>query len=361
MPTKNNFALGLLCAVASFSAAAQTAPVAPTAAGKAKPGFSLELRDAILAQRWKEARPQLEALAATGDLTANVALGSLLVRGFDGEKNAKRGQKLLETAAERGSGAARRLLAQFFFKGDLNNGTPQYSKAWNYIYPMAQADDPMGLYLAGKIIRDGLLGSPNESVGRDMILQAATRGWPEAQQELSGVANLNLNTESGGTDEKDVPLSTMDVLSRSAKKGNTDSIWQLGLIHLYGIGVNADMAKAKLWFDKGKAKGDTAALVVSSYLANDGKSAPALAAALKKSTARTGVGYSIIARQLWAGRGAAIDLDRSAYYALIGGYLGATDTFEIIADLQKKMTPESFAAAETKFRAWRSENLPAQL
>jgi uncharacterized protein len=359
LPTKNRIAAALLFAAMAAAVSAQVPAVGPGPVA-AKAAFSQELRDAILAQRWQDARPQLETLVTAGDTTASVALGTLLVRGIDGEKNPKRGQKLLETAAERGSGPARRLLAQYFFRGDLNNGTPQYSKAWNFIYPMAQANDPMGMYLAGKIIRDGLLGSPNETVGRDMILQSAMRGWPEAQQELSGIANLNLNTESGGYDDKNEPLSTLDVLNRAAKKGNPDAFWQLGLVNLYGIGTDANPAAAKSWFEKGQAKGDAAAMVMLWYFARDIKTTPQLAIAIKKASARSALGYATIARQLATGRGGAVDLDQAAYFAMISGQLGAPDSFDIIADLKKKMTAEALAVAEQKFHQWRTENLRPQ-
>jgi uncharacterized protein len=357
--TKNKIAIASLILAFAESAIAQgtaNQAVVKPAPVAAKAVYSQDLRDAILAQRWADARPQLEELVAAGDLTASVTLATLLVRGIDGQKDTKRSEKMLVAAAGRGSEASRHLLAQFYFKGDFNKGTPEYSKAWNYIYPMAEANDPMGLYLGGKIIRDGLLGSANERVGREMILNAAMRGWPDAQIELSGTSSLNLNNESAGVDEKDLPVTPLNVLTKSAAKGNADSMWQLGLINLFGIGVSQDTNQAKQWFVKGQARGDAAAMVLVWYFANEAKATEQLTAALKKAPARAAIGYTVIARQLLNGAGIASDPEKSAFYALIGGQLNAPDSFGLIAEAKKKLSSEKFASAEIKFRQWRTEN-----
>lgn len=339
--------------------AAMAPKPAPAAATQVRPGITRDMRDAILAQRWSDVRPQLESLAASGNVDGMVTLGTLLTRGFDGKKDAKRGQKLLGDAAARGNGVARRLLAQYYFRGEFNNGVPEYSKAWAFIYPMAQSEDPMGLYLAGKIIRDGLLGSPNEAVGREMILQAATRGWPDAQRELSGIGTIDLTAATTQTDDKNKPLSSLDILKRAAQKGNVDALWQLGLINFYGVGVSADQSLAKSWFQKGAAKGDVASAILLSHLNNETKLSPLVMAGIRKSRQRAGDAYAVIARQLIEGRGTDIDMDRAATFALVAGDLGSSESFELVSLAKSKLSAEAFAKAEENFRSWRTEVLPS--
>jgi hypothetical protein len=325
-----------------------------------KSPFSLELRDAMLAQRWDVARPELERLSASGNLDAMVALGTISMRGFDGQKNIPQAKKLLGDAAARGSGIARRALAVHYFKGDFNGGTPEYSKAWAFIFPLADANDPMGLYLAGKIIRDGLLGSANEDAGREMIMQAAVRGWPEAQRELTGLSAVDLETRTEERDRKNQPVSALEIMKREALKGNIEAIWQLGLVNLFGIGVPADRAQSKSWYERGKARGDVASAIMLSHLSGEAQLPSDVTVKLRRNPARAAAAYSLIARQLSDGRGGAdIDTERAGYYALIAGYLGAPDSFETIAATKAKMAPESFSKAEENFRSWRKLTLPA--
>ncbi len=362
-----NKALALVLA-AAFASNAVAKPVARAkpAAGTAQPApvskfkspYPLALRDAILMQNWADARPPLEKMTAAGSLDAKVTLGQIYIRGLDGVPDVKMAEKLLGEAAASGSAAARSLLAQYYFSGVFNKGTAQYSKAWAFIYPLADAKDPMGLYLAGRILREGLLGSPNEDVGRDLILQAATRGWPDAQRELAGIGTLNLNTQSGEKDEKDKGLTGLDVLKRAADGGNIDAIWQLGLVKYYGIGTTADVLQAKSWFQKGQAKGDPASMILLSSLQNETALSSQAVAAMRRAPARAGTAYAVIARQLMDGRGVVANLETALYNGLIAGYLGSTDSFEVIAQAKAKLTADQFAAAAEKFKAWRAEYMP---
>jgi TPR repeat protein len=325
-----------------------------------KSGFSLALRDAMLSQRWDVARPELEKLSTNGNLDAMVALGTIYMRGMDGQKNIPEAKKLLGDAAARGSGMARRALAVHYFKGDFNGGAPEYSKAWAFIFPLAEANDPMGLYLAGKIIRDGLLGSANEDAGREMIMRAAVRGWPEAQREMTGLSAVDLENHAESIDKNNQPVSALAIMKREAGKGNIDAIWQLGLIHLYGVGVPADAAQAQMWYERGRAKGDVASALMLSEMSKQEKISPDLLARIRKNPIRAGAAYALIARQLAEGRGGVdINTDRAATYALMAGYLGAQDSIDIIAATKAKLTPDAFIKSEEAFRAWRAETLPA--
>jgi TPR repeat protein len=336
------------------SAAADTMTVVP------KSGFSLALRDAMLSQRWDLARPELEKLATSGNMDAMVALGTIYMRGMDGQKNIPEAKRLLGDAAARGSGMARRALAVHYFKGDFNGGAPEYSKAWAFIFPLAEANDPMGLFLAGKIIRDGLLGSANENAGREMIMRAAVRGWPEAQREMTGLSAVDLENHAESIDKNNQPVSALAIMKREAGMGNIDAIWQLGLVNLYGVGVPADPAQAQMWYERGQARGDVASAIMLAEMAKAEKLPPELIARIRKNPIRAGTAYALIARQLAEGRGGVdINIDRAAIHALIAGYLGAPDSFDLIAATKAKLTPENFIKAEEAFRAWRAETLPA--
>lgn len=339
---------------------AAAADPAPAMTVMPKSSFPLALRDAMLSQRWDVARPELQKLATSGNLDAMVALGAIYMRGIDGQKNIAEAKRLLGDAAARGSGTARRALAVHYFKGDFNGGAPEYSKAWAFIFPLAEANDPMGLFLAGKIIRDGLLGSANENAGREMIMRAAVRGWPEAQRELTGLSAVDLENQTGSIDKNNQPVSVLDIMKREAGKGNIDAIWQLGLIYLYGVGVPADTAQAQIWYERGKAKGDVASAIMLAEMAKAEKLPPELIARIRKNPTRAGTAYALIARQLAEGRGGVdINFDRAAIHALIAGYLGAPDSFDMIAATKARLTPENFIKAEEAFRTWRAETLPA--
>jgi TPR repeat protein len=320
--------------------------------------FSRELRDALLTQRYDSAAKLLEPIAAGGKAEAMAALGSVLLNLPAATKDAKRAEKLLIDAAGRGYDPANRMLAQMYYAGEFNNAIPQYSKAWDYIYPLAQKDDPLGLYLGGRIIRDGLLGSPNDQIGREMIMQAAKRGNIDAQREIGRISRLN---DAPAIDDRAPQPTAFGTMDAAARKGNIEAAIQLGVAYFLGFGAGVDYDRAKPYFEMARSRDDIAAGVILDYMANASTLTDAVKNRMGKAPARAGLGYAVLARRALEGRGIEKNVDDALFFALVAGYLGSPDAAEMIKTLKADPLTVGavFDGAETKFNTWRDLALGA--
>jgi TPR repeat protein len=312
--------------------------------------FPRDLKDAMLTQRYDEAAKLLEPIATSGKSEAMAALGSVLMNLPAATKNSKRAEKLLMDSASRGYEPAAKSLAQLYFNGDFNNGVAQYSKAWEYIYPLAQKEDSLGLYLGGRIIRDGLLGSPNDAVGRQMIFQAATRGNIEAQREIGRSSRLG---ETPKIDDKSPQPTAFGAMEIAAKKGNVDAAIQLGVAYLLGFGTSVDTDKARSYFELSRAQGDLTGMVLLDYLNNANSLSDDVRNKLGKAPPRAALGYAVLGRRALDGRGIEKDPADALFFALIAGYLGSPDAPEMIKTLKTQLEPSRFDESEKRFMAWR--------
>jgi TPR repeat protein len=312
--------------------------------------FPRELKDAMLTQRYDAAAKLLEPIVAGGKAEAMAALGNVLLNLPAATKDTKRAEKLLIEAASRGYEPATKSLAQLYYSGEFNNGTPQYSKAWEYIYPLAQKEDPLGLYLGGRIIRDGLLGSPNDAVGKQMIFQAATRGNIDAQRETGRTSRIS---ETAKIDDKSPQPTAFGAMDVAAKKGNVDAAIQLGVAYLMGFGTGVDVDKARSYFEVSRAQGDLTGAVLLDYLNNANSLSDDVRAKLGKAPPRAALGYAVLGRRALEGRGIEKDPADALFFALIAGYLASPDAPEMIKTLKTQLEPSRFDESEKRFMAWR--------
>ncbi len=314
--------------------------------------FPRELRDALLMQRYESAVTLLEPIAASGKAEAMAALGSVLLNLPAATKDSKRAEKLLIDAAGRGYDPANRMLAQMYYAGEFNNAIPQYSKAWDYIYPLAQKDDPLGLYLGGRIIRDGLLGSPNEQIGREMIMQSAKRGNIDAQREIGRISRLN---DAPAIDDRTTQPTAFGTMDAAARKGNVEAATQLGVAYFLGFGTGVEYERAKPYFEIARSRDDLASSVILDYMTLGSTLSDAVKNNLGKAPARAGLGYAVLARRALEGRGIEKNMDDALFFSLVAGYLGSPDANEMIKTLKNDpaIKGAAFDSAEVKFNAWR--------
>lgn len=79
---------------------------------------------------------------------------------------------------------------------------------------------------------------------------------------MSALAQLHIETAPGrGLGNDRLPGIAVALLERAADAGLTDAELQLGYLYLMGIGVEADLAAARRWFEAAAAKGSARAMV----------------------------------------------------------------------------------------------------
>ncbi len=126
--------------------------------------------------------------------------------------------------------------------------------------------DPIAMVLAAELLSQGYGVRQDSDAARKWLEAAAAKGNADALFTLGSMALM-----SGSGEAKN---QSIDLLKRSAEKGNTAAAYNLGLVYLQGTAAPKEPAIAAEWFAKAADKDQPDALYALATLYRDGNGVP---------------------------------------------------------------------------------------
>lgn len=154
----------------------------------------------------------------------------------------------LLASAEAGDSDAQYSLALAYQEGrgtamDMDQAIIWYEKA-------AAGDEPNALYTLGHMHHHGIGMKRNFDAAAKFYRMAGKNGHPKAMFNLSRLYMSGLGVERSFSEG-------VAWIEKAAKQGMFEAQWRLGEIYKSGgIGVPADIEKAKMWYARAEKSGD---------------------------------------------------------------------------------------------------------
>ncbi len=319
--------------------------------------FSDDLRKDIEAERWNEAVPQLERLAADGLAEAKGAYAMALLRGLGGlSPDIKRARLLLDEASSKGDLVAQRNLAQMLFIGAFDNGVPNYPAAWAHVEKLTEQRDPVGMYMASKYFVEGLLGVRNPPVGLSLLSDAAIGGARNAQYDMALLHRRGIG---------DPPAPNLGLaafwFAHAASNFHPLGMYEFGMANLLGLGVKQDAAKGVEWLGRAADTGNANAIVALgvTYMTGQGVAkdeAKAKGYFEKAAAAMNGTAYLMLAKLQYDKAQTLAQKSDVLFMLSQAEVLGASQGADMSGKLRAELPEEAKAAVQKRIVDWRTVN-----
>ncbi len=127
--------------------------------------------------------------------------------------------------------------------------------------------------LLGLMLIAGEGGTVDREAARPLLLFATAARDEDAPYAL-GVLFAEGQSKGGGGPEQDAAAAVF-WFRTAALRGNVDGMYNLGLMHLRGLGVPRDPAEAYAWFLKAAEAGEGQAQIILATMLSEGQGVPA--------------------------------------------------------------------------------------
>lgn len=199
-----------------------------------------------------------EKASKQGHAKALYYLGSFYLDGIAIEKNIKKGLELLEESVSKGFHEAEHLLGLLFYSGKEdslgNKIAKDYLTAFKWFEKSSYKGNIRSFYYLGVMHLYGFGTEQNTKIGFDLIENSAMRGYHEAQFLMGYFYHNGLKFDSHNVVEQNYQ-SSVDWYNFSASQGNTNSLYNLGLLYINGQGVKEDVKKGTELIKEAASKG----------------------------------------------------------------------------------------------------------
>lgn len=196
----------------------------------------------------KRAFELFEASSEKGNADATMELAQCYMKGFGVLADKAKGRELMEQSARQGSAPGRAMMALWALEGSVN--LPQ-DTIISYVKYAEDQNDPMGLYVAGRLLANGMGGKRDMKEAAVKYEKAAEAGNSDASVALA-YAYYN-----GAGVNRD-PEKAFSLFQKAADAGNPSGNAGMGMCYYEGMGVARNHAKAIDNFKKAEGKNDPA-------------------------------------------------------------------------------------------------------
>ncbi|MBN3779994.1 SEL1-like repeat protein [Burkholderia sp. Ac-20345] len=191
--------------------------------------------------------------AGTGNLTARALYGQMVLHGYAGRPNPKRGMAILNSAASDGSTVAKRALGYLYYDGIAVPRDAAEARAW-FVSAVRDGDTVSANQLGG-MSADGD-GQPADDVAAYRYFVTAAEGGSAA-----GATNAGKFLLAGRGVARD-PVAAVAWLLRAAEDGEPNGQFLLGLMLVQGDGVPHDLDEGTKWLRAAADQDNTEAQAV---------------------------------------------------------------------------------------------------
>jgi uncharacterized protein len=199
--------------------------------------------EALLALR------RVHELAEGGEGIPMMALGWVYSTGFFVKKDLKRAADYYEAAAKLGKTHAQYYLGSIYQHGLGREPQPRLAFKWMGL--VARRGHPDAMYRYGWMLLEGFGARRNRTKGMQFLERAARKGSLPAAVRLA----LALGEDRPGRDA----LAAVVWYRRAARRGDIDSMNNLGVCYARGDGVKRSARRALEWYEKAARLGDKVA------------------------------------------------------------------------------------------------------
>jgi TPR repeat protein len=225
-------ALGLAC-LFSYAAIALTEPTAKTT-----PETASEESEASIQAKQQDHRAELSAKAEAGDVKAMLDLGLACSVGFGGPIDRPGALKWVRTSAEKGHGSAQYVYGKMLQRGEYL--PKDLKEAVRWLRLSAEKGDPDAQLALAEAYANGEGVKADEGEQVRWLRLSAAQGHPLAEGQLGLVLY--------DQDKPDRWKEASGWFRKAAMQGDTESMFNLGMLHLRGHGVPKDRLMALAWF-----------------------------------------------------------------------------------------------------------------
>ena len=185
---------------------------------------------------------------AGGSKTAALPLAHLYEESIDGQKpDYARALELLAPLAAQGDVEAELSLGVYHDKG---LGVPvDFTRAMEWFAKAAKAGSPRAMHELGRHYLDGTGVPVDQTRAIQFYRQAAALGFAPS------LDSMGMFTFKGVYGVQQDELEGIRLFQLAGEKGDADAAFNLGQIYAEGIGVDADPAEARKWFQAGADHG----------------------------------------------------------------------------------------------------------
>ncbi|MCC6917942.1 MAG: sel1 repeat family protein [Alphaproteobacteria bacterium] len=175
------------------------------------------------------------------------------------------------TEAEGGDLEAAFMLGRMYRDGV--GGPEDKGEARKWLRKAAQGGHVRASVLLGLMLIRGEGGTVDREAARPLLLFGAAARDDLAPYAL-GVLFAEGQSKGGGGPEQDAAAAVF-WFRTAALRGNVDGMYNLGLMHLRGLGVPRDPAEAYGWFLKAAEAGEGQAQIILATMLSEGQGVPA--------------------------------------------------------------------------------------
>ncbi|MGP1308702.1 MAG: tetratricopeptide repeat protein, partial [Phycisphaerales bacterium] len=190
----------------------------------------------------------LREAAEGGDPSSMINLGSFLIAGAFGDRDATAGMRLIETAAEEGSTDAMRDLARRFHEGDGVEKDEERSRRW--LHKLARTGNEAAILEAAERDRTGRGGPIDKDSAFAWLELGAERGSPACMREMANLYDWGLSPEGFNK------VKATEWYRKAAEAGDRQAMLMLSMRLDRGRGVVPDPVEATHWLARFAEEGD---------------------------------------------------------------------------------------------------------
>jgi TPR repeat protein len=197
------------------------------------------------------AQDYARALEFDRDLVAaRYALGYLFLKGEGVDRDPAQAARQLARAAREGHPDAQYNIGLLHLEGRGVAADPDRGRL--YLERAAAQDHAPALTALGRMLADGTHGEPDPERARNLLQRARTLGHAPAATGLGSLLEREAEAVAAAEPEAADALraQALDLYRAGAEGGDGDAMTRLGWLHLQGVGVPADRAAARVWFER---------------------------------------------------------------------------------------------------------------
>lgn len=214
----------------------------------------------------KDKATQLQEKALQGDAQAAFELGEMHASGVGVKQNNTEAVRWYRIAAEKGNSKAQSLLGTAYHRGiglavDDVQATEWLSKAADQMDPLAQ-------FQLGEGFESGWVGQRDKAEAYKWYLLSASQGYTKATKKVTAIENtltkdqrVDGQTRASEFRKERVKKETesLEVLIKSAKKGDPEGQYKLGAAYSFGNGLPKNDVASVEWLTRAANQGQSEA------------------------------------------------------------------------------------------------------